>query len=199
MKTWHEVLYLLVSLFRLGFTSFSMRGWLSPLLNLVAWLESVFAQFWAETEDERMLSTHSGICLFSVERRNQHKSNKRDFPSTSSTNPTLLYIIIAHFSITVWGHYPLRCHHGYHHHIHDHHHHHHHHQPCENTRNNIPDHHHHHHHDHHHHGHRGGDYVHQCGEKGWKRIFWSTVEHDAETNEGMQEGKLLDKYFQNEQ
>ena len=44
-----------------------------------------------------MLSTHSGICLFSLRRRNQHKSNKRDFPSSSQTNPRLLYIIIAHF------------------------------------------------------------------------------------------------------
>ena len=61
-----------------------------------------------ETEDERMLSTHSGICLFSVERRNQHKSNKRDFPSSSSTNPRLLYIIIAHFSKPAWGHHPWR-------------------------------------------------------------------------------------------
>ena len=38
------------------------------------------------------------------------------------------------------------------------------------------------------------------GEKGRKRIWWPTVEHDAETNEeGMQEGKLLDKYFSKEQ
>ena len=107
-----------LSLFRPGFTRFSMRGWPSPPPpQPCALSRKCICTIWRRTEDERMLSTHSGICLFSVERRNQHKSNKRDFPSASSTNPTLLYIIIAHFSKTAWGHHPLHDHHH-----HDHHH-----------------------------------------------------------------------------